>query len=305
MKITSEHRYSLELLREPSGELLVQEVLEQPDLLERLAAEARFEAAGRGTWPDEPEHLSALCGPWIREAGDPSLAGLRMELAHNRKPGERFAMEYPGEIVAGRGLELAASLVEEGTLREGDHYRVRLVSAQRPPSSASGSVASETEPMALVFESPFPVRRESLSRFGIGPDVIASAHAARPVFVERDVLQEAIDAAVRHGHEEVGTLLLGYLVEDPALRSAGCKTSWAIVITAQVAVEDPGATDTSFTFPPEAFRKARQLAELRGRGEQVVGSQHSHGWNCPNCVGKREIRNLFFSTVDERMTHHF
>jgi hypothetical protein len=305
MKIQSDHRFSLELLREPSGELLVQEPLDPLNVIERLAAEARYEAAGQGRLIDEPERLSARCGPLIHAPGDPSLAGLRLELTHDRKPGELFAVEYPGEIVAARGLELAAGLVEDGTLREGDRYRVRLVSAHRPPASTNGRLSGDSEPEAEVFEAPFPVRRDALSRWGIGPEVIATAHGSRPVFVAGTVLEEAIAEAIRHGHEEVGTLLLGYLVEDPALQDAGCRTSWAVVVTGQVAVGNGRATTTSFTFPPEAFRMARQLAELRGRDESVVGSQHSHGWNCPDCVGRREIRNLFFSTMDERMTHHF
>ena len=28
-------------------------------------------------------------------------------------------------------------------------------------------------------------------------------------------------------------------------------------------------------------------------------------WSCPNCAGLREVRNLFFSSDDEIMTHHF
>ena len=39
--------------------------------------------------------------------------------------------------------------------------------------------------------------------------------------------------------------------------------------------------------------------------EGVVGSQHSHGWTCPRRAGRRAASNLFFSSDDERMTHHF
>ena len=72
-------------------------------------------------------------------------------------------------------------------------------------------------------------------------------------------------------------------------------------MTEQVEVEDGLGTLTSFTFPPEAFRRARQLADLRGRQESVLGTQHSHGWRCPECNLRCPIRNLFFSAEDERM----
>jgi hypothetical protein len=144
-----------------------------------------------------------------------------------------------------------------------------------------------------------------LQSWGIHAETIAAADRLRPVFVARGVVTEAIAAAIRHGHDETGSLLLGLLVEDRTLRAAGCRTSWAVVVTEQVPVTDDRATTTSFTFSPEAFRQARHLAGLRARGESVVGSQHSHGWNCPACAGRRDIRNLFFSTEDQRMTHHF
>ena len=144
-----------------------------------------------------------------------------------------------------------------------------------------------------------------LQSWGIGAETIAAVDRRRPVFIARGVIDDAVAAAIRHGHDETGSLLLGLLVEDQVLRHSGCRTSWALVVTEQVPVIDEQATATSFTFCPEAFRQARHLAGLRGRGESVVGSQHSHGWNCPACAGRREIRNLFFSTEDQRMTQHF
>jgi hypothetical protein len=299
MKLLGNIRFWVELLQEPSNDLLVQESFEG---LERLAAETRYEAVGRGFLPDEPGRMSARFAPLIQAAGQASLAGLRVEICHEQDPDRAIAVEYGDEVVASRGLELAADLVSRGVLKEGDRYLVRLVSGPKPPAAGPGDEAGSG---SAVSESPFPVRAGGLDGFGIGPDVIAEAHADRPVFIARTVLDEAIADAVAHGHDEVGTLLLGVLLSDPALRAAGCRTSWAVVVTAHVPVSDGENTAASFIFPPDAFRRARHIAKLRGRGETVVGSQHSHGWNCPNCAGQREIRNIFFSSDDERMTHHF
>jgi hypothetical protein len=302
MSLYSDHRYLIELLREPEGELLAQETLDE---LEILAADARYEVVSQGLLPDEPDRLATRCKPLMLAPGHPSLGGIRIEVAHVAMPDEIFAVDFPKEIAASRGMELAAQLVRDGALQEGDSYRVRLVSAPQPPACLAMDPAAAGDETATVCETPFPVSAVPLVEWGIGAESIAAADRRRPVFIARTVIEEAIAKAIAHGHDETGSLLLGVLVEDQALRDAGCRTSWAVVVTAQMTVIDDRATGSSFTFCPEAFRKARHLAALRGRSESVVGSQHSHGWNCAACAGRREIRNLFFSTEDERMTHHF
>ena len=126
MSLRSDHRYWIELLREPAGELMVQEPLEG---LELLAAEARYELVSHGLLPDEPDRLATRCKPLIQAPGHPSLGGIRFEVAHASSQDEVFAIDFPKEIAASRGLELASRLVSEGILQEGDSYRVRLVSA--------------------------------------------------------------------------------------------------------------------------------------------------------------------------------
>ncbi len=298
----SDHRYWLELLREPSGELLLQEPLEG---IELLAAEARYEVVSQALLADEPNCLAACAKPLNLAPGLPSLGGIRIEVSHASASHAIFAVDFPKEIAAPRGLELAAQLASDGILQEGDRYRVRLVSAPRPPASFTTDLPADIAGTATVCATSYPVAAVPLGQWGIGAEAIAAVDRRRPVFIARAVIDQAIDEAIQHGHDETGSLLLGVLVEDHALRDAGFRSSWAVVVTEQVSVIDHRATATSFTFCPESFRKARQLAALRGRGESVVGSQHSHGWNCPACAGRREIRNLFFSTEDVRMTHHF
>lgn len=121
----------------------------------------------------------------------------------------------------------------------------------------------------------------------------------------RHIVEEAIEAAIAAGNRETGTLLLGRLIEDRALLAAGAASAWALVVTEQVDVPEGAGTTASYVYPPEAFRRARALADLRGRGELVVGSQHSHGWRCRECTLRCEIRNLFFSSYDEVMARQF
>lgn len=297
MELRCEWRFFIELVKQPMGERLAREPIERA-LLGRLADETRYEAAARGLLPDDPEGLSARSVPLRREGDQAGLAGLRVEMWHGSDPAAVFALDFPSEIVATRGRVLGRALIDDGRLVEGDRYLIRLTA-----EAASGSGTGLDD---QAEQLPFPVvGGGTLAALGVGPGAIAQASAERPVFVSRAVLDTAIDEAARHEHQETGTLLLGLLVEDQALRAAGCRSSWAVVVTAQAAVDDGRGTASSFVFPPESFRQARRLATARGRGERVVGTQHSHGWSCPNCAGLREVRNLFFSSDDEIMTHHF
>ncbi len=198
---------------------------------------------------------------------------------------------------------MAARLITAGRLAVDDRYLVRLAAVARPPVAPHPLLEQSDE--VTVEEQPFPLVRQSLGNWGIGPETIGNAHSERPVFASRHVVDQAIEAAIDYGNQEVGTLLLGHLVCDPALLEAGKKTSWCIVVTEHVRIPTGEGTPTSFVFPPDSFRSARQLADLRGRNEQTIGSQHSHGWRCHECDQHCQIRNLFFSTDDVRMAEQF
>jgi len=292
----------VEVVREPDGELLGRAGLDQ---LSHLVDETRFAAVSRGFLPDKPPRLEAEIQAIAGEPGSPSLAGIRVVLSHDagRKP--PFVRGFSKSVAASRGSELVAALIDSQVLREGDTYRVRLAAGPRT-ELARQPVANGRLPEMEIEEKPFPVQPALLSsEWGIGPEALDAADRARPVFVARAILEQATAEAIRHGKAETGTLLIGILADDNNLYPAGFDTPWAVVLTEQVEVGDGLATATSFTFPPESFRRARRLAQLRGRSESVMGSQHSHGWRCPECLEHCPIRNLFFSHDDEKMARQF
>jgi hypothetical protein len=318
MRIASEHDFFLEVhrfqkgvtplefrgsdpfLKREEGELLAQEPFEE---LGHLAEEARFLAASQGRLPDAPEDLTAQLLPLSNESDPPFLDGLRLHLRH-RQFGQVMEIDFPSTIAGARAVELVAQLVAEGRLQEGDRYRVRLTAMPRGTRRKPLFLESDDASLELQ-EDPFPVCRRDLAAWGIESECLALADPGRPVFIHGAVVRDAVAEAIRHGNVETGKLLLGLLVEDPRLLEAGKATGWAVVVTEQVAVPEGLATASSFTYPPESFRQARQLAELRGHGEKVIGSQHSHGWRCQECDKKCEIRNLFFSTDDVGMAASF
>lgn len=302
MRTILEAQPVLEIRREPAGELLWQEKWYG---CTALVEETRYEAAARGLVPDQPDRLEATVVT-VPDGEKPTLAGLRVTLRHREIPAAVCSKEFSNIVVARHGREAAAELIVRGTLKEGDEYRIALTavpSAPVPPPEPSAQDAPRFD--ATVVEQPYPLGPGSLADIGVPRALLSTVDKWRPVFVPQRVYDAAIEAAVAAFNAEVGTLLVGRLVEDPALLEAGCEARWALVVTDQVDVPGGIGTQASFTFPPESFRRARQLARLRGAGEHVVGSQHSHGWRCQACDHACEINNLFFSSDDVRMAEQF
>jgi hypothetical protein len=302
MLVHANHNYLLEVIKEPGEELLVQEPFED---LAFLGEEARYRATSRGLVANEPQQLSARLEPLYEPDAEPRVASLRLRMFNHRTSRLNLDVDFSREIVAPRGRELVAQLMTEGRLQEGDHYRVRLCAVNKSPLHGAHSAAGDEEQKGELEEQPFPVVGRALDSWGISADALAQADPRRPVFVARAILEQAVAEAVGHFNVETGTLLLGQLVADDALLHAGKETGWAVVVTEQVPIPDGVGTATSFTFPPEAMRAARQLAVLRNHGELVIGSQHSHGWRCRECELKCEINNLYFSADDVRMAELF
>ena len=294
VKRTSEHEAAIAILKEPGGKSLL---VEPWDEGERLVNEARYQAVSTGRFPDEPEQLAAHWGPVFATGGQASLEGIRVTVTHALHEAP-FVMDFPKEIAAARGTELAAALIQQKVLLTNDKYRIVFLAAPRQ----SPESPSEDE----LYEAPFPVRQVSLEHWGIGQALWGAVDSNRPVFVHRQVLESAVAAAEQNPEQEVGTLLLGELVQAPEL-SGTCQSHWAVVVTEQVAVENGVGTAATYTFPPESFRRARQLAQLRQRHESVVGSQHSHGFRCGSCPKRSECQgsSIFFSAQDDRMAQQF
>lgn len=286
----------LEVLRETnvpnqSLQLLAQEEWEYTT---QLVDFARYNAVSGGRLPDEPQQISAQVEPVPSENDPVYVSGFRVELNH-APSGTSTSTFIPNSVAEYRGREIAAALMMKGDLQSEDHYRVRL--SFGPPTAIEANRLAETE----LEVSPFPVTRRRLEDWGVTSETVAHADSERPVFVRQSVLDSAVAQAESAFNFETGALLLGSLVED----RRAYPDRWAVVVTEQCKVDHGVGTMTTFTFPPESFRKTRQLAELRKGGEHVVGSQHSHGWRCAECDKQCEIRNLFFSSDDVRMTQQF
>ena len=217
MHTHSENRLFVSVCSDLSEEVLGCAELED---LNHLVEETRFEAVRQGRLPDEPALLRARLDPIRRQSDAGFLTGIRATLQHEQMPGISFHLDFPNAIAAGCGGEIVRRLIAEGTLKEGDVYRVGLASIPRCAASSNGYLG-ESAPDVQVEEQPIPIRKEPLSAWGIGPEALAAADRDRPVFLARSLLEKAEAAAIRHGKLETGPLLLGNLIADESLQGGG------------------------------------------------------------------------------------
>jgi len=106
----------------------------------------------------------------------------------------------------------------------------------------------------------------------------------RPVLVSERLVEDVLDFTERAGTTETGGAVLGRIVRLPE-PLPGAATPVVTLLT--TALTDPRHVGQvgAFAFSPAALAEAYEIADLRGRHEQVLTAFHTHGWgsHCGNC----------------------
>jgi hypothetical protein len=133
-------------------------------------------------------------------------------------------------------------------------------------------------------------------------DLMGEAHKEdAPVFIPRQVFEEASAITRQAGAKETGGILIGHLRRDPEAAEI------FLEVTAQIPARDAEADLTSLKFTPEVWTEVRAAIELRRRGEIMLGWWHSHPvreW-CRECPIERQqkcaMASEFFSAHDRHL----
>lgn len=224
----------------------------------------RFLFQRRGQLPLGGNRSASVLPVWEKTLGEPYCRGYRIQI---EQPGQKpVACEFPNTHFREFASALASVFVEQKKLREGEHYSY-LVIAQPTPAvleSASGLRVSDASP-------PVPAREASLNI------LIAASTASgtiddgdMPVFVARNVLEEAVLLTRAHEGIETGSILIGRLGHD---RDVG---EIFVEITAQIPAEYTSGTEVKLSFTPETWAAADAALQLRHRDEIFMGFFHSH-----------------------------
>jgi hypothetical protein len=232
---------------------------------------------------------------WERTLGEPYCRGYRIQI---EQPGRRpVAAEFPNTHFREFASAVASVFVEQKKLREGETFTYMVVAHPAPAEApAAGG-------LAVTNVSPgLPVQDASLESFlrRATPSGVIDADDM-PVFVHRQVLEEA--AALTRAHEgiEVGGILIGKL-----WRGADAREIF-LEVTAQIAAEYTLGTNVKLTFTAQTWAAADAALRLRNRGEVPVGYHHAHpvrtwcrGKECtPEKQKNCHLAKDFFSADDE------
>jgi proteasome lid subunit RPN8/RPN11 len=150
----------------------------------------------------------------------------------------------------------------------------------------------EAEPATL------PIRQGRRRSHGPSAAWDAPTVSDFPVLVPRHVLEEAVAEARQAPEREVGGVLLGHLRRDSD------DGQLYLEITCAIPCEGTKATELSVTFTHETWARVREVVDIRGEGELIVGWVHSHPFRlcaeCPSPIAAEcQAKVLFYSVDDE------
>lgn len=291
-------RFAIQLLREdhsPVRQLPVE--LDWDPLRESL----RFTALREGLPPAIALALDCEIEPiWDRNRGEPFLEGVRARSNHGAV---EISLDVRTEVFHAPAKAMAAELVKEGALQDGDQFRsLPMAFAESGEVVITGNKRFKARPIAPSLD----VVDASLADFvaRAGPPLGAHAEPADdvPVFIPQDVLDEARELTRTEEARETGGLLIGHLRRDR--EGAGL----FLEVTAQLPARHVEADRTRLTFTSDTWTEFRSALELRRRGEIMLGWWHSHPvreW-CKSCSEESQrkcaLRGDFLSD-DDRLLH--
>lgn len=289
-----EYRFQLELADE-SGDWVREEPLGRHDFKSAVYA-ACFERVRQGILAEYSPHIeTARIDPVFSDATDraPYAAGFRIaEGAHGHNdPGMGFSLTYFGS----RASRIRSQLVRQEQIPDASQLRYYLsayLDQCRPHDRSRSPISLD----ATTFH--VPLREKRRAELGDAETWDNPDPADVPVLVARSLLAEAIDESQRAPDREIGGVLLGHVCREPATGEV------FVEVTCLVSGEETvQSTQTTVTFTPETWLLARQVINLRGAGEIMVGWYHSHPFRlCQECTlpapAKCVNKILFYSQDD-------
>jgi proteasome lid subunit RPN8/RPN11 len=299
------YRYVAEIRSEEGEELGV--VALQPDFGPALEC-CHLAGVGAAVLPATAVLPPGSVHPvWSDEVGAPYVGSLRvrMEAARGDDPVVvEFDVSRYLRAEIRRGV---ARLVEQGRLPEGTRYRSRVQAYAASDSSDPARAAARRAAAAtlrsdgLDFEIDEAGDALPIVERAVGASVAArfagdDADDPCPVLVHAEVEEDLVALATAAGENECGAGLLGHLARDPQ------SGRLFVEVTALAPARGGLSERRAFVFTDDSWASIREIADLRGRDELVVGWAHSHPNFCAKCPPERQARcaaaEPFFSEDD-------
>ncbi len=284
------HRFLVELYRD--GQLLTQRPV-PTESLDPALEWLQFEGVRQGVLPARLGGRSpAAAEPvWHPDDGEPFVEGIGFAGVEARVPTAYFR-----EVA-----ETASSeLVERGDLKEGDPFTYRVLAF---PGNETGQQQTDGD-VGDVVEIPqeLDAPEVALAELLDGAEQHGPAvEREMPVVIPHEVLDEVDACKLAAGGVETGGVLVGRLHRDRDTHEL------CLRVAAQIPARHAEAQAMRFTFTPETWGSVRDIIDLRGRDEIMVGWWHTHPareW-CKECAPERwltcPLARSFFSAEDGRL----
>lgn len=281
------YRFAMEI-HSPTGDQIESVTLERPDF-DRAIEATYFAALQKGKLNEyQFDHAAARILPRLRSGTN--SAGF--EIVTDTPSGEerrRFGLNYFKTQARRHGARLVVGghLPEEATVV----YRLTAVPKVQETRPRGWALELDAEPARIEIRKGDLARHQMQRWDGVGQDDFR-------VLVPRHVIDEALQEACRVPDREVGGVLLGHLFRD------GDSRELYLEVSCLVPCEQTKATAISVTFTHDTWARVREVAEIRGEGELIVGWVHSHPFRlcaeCPSPVPLEcQKKVLFYSTDDD------
>jgi proteasome lid subunit RPN8/RPN11 len=284
------HRFVLELLHD--GRPVHSVPLESADFARAVEA-TFFEALRRGAFNNYDLPLERAVFEPVLEDGS-SLAEAFEVVLPLPAGGEHrhcFTGGYFKALARQAGVQLAlAGKVPGDAVLE---YCLAAY-ADEQEQRKKGGLVIDLEPEQPVI----PIRAASRRRHGPGEAWDNPGPDDFPVLFPRHVLEESVEMAHQAPDREIGGVLLGHLCRDEE------DGELFLEVSCLVPAEETEATALSVTFTHQTWARVREVMQVRGEAELVVGWMHSHPFRlceeCPVPVPPEcQAKVLFYSTDDE------
>ncbi|MEW6207435.1 MAG: Mov34/MPN/PAD-1 family protein [Acidobacteriota bacterium] len=294
----NEYQYVLELFREDSTPVGRAEILVD---WEPAGEWAKFAALRQGILADgETARVLSIDPIWHSKVGEPLLDGFRVNLAINGS--SVAATDFTTDYFRSLALQASSAFVEKGKLAKGEN--INYVAAAFPRVRDESAEMNSPELQLTVEEvaTVLNITHSSIALFMENSDLMGEAHEEDPpVFIPREVFDEARAFTRQAGAKETGGILIGHLRRDPEAGEV------FLEVTAQIPARDAESDLTSLKFTPAVWTEVRAAIELRRRGEIMLGWWHSHPvreW-CRECPVERQrkcaMASEFFSAHDRHL----
>ncbi len=234
---------------------------------------------------------------WHRVLSQPYLCGFQVRLDSGS---DGFSCDFTLRYFDGLAAQASRLFVDSGKLKHGDRFLYFVAAFPVNPAFTETGinrfVIEEVPAVIPIADGDLrEFERSAVPQGEISLDLI-------PVFVAREILDQATAITQETEQIETGGFLIGHLHRDQKAQHVFAE------ITGQVPATHAVGELTRLTFTPDTWTAVRSAIALRRKNEILMGWWHAHPikhWKCESCPVEQQkkcaLSRDFFSDHDRSL----